>query len=378
MADFMTNFDNQRQAYLEHYGVKGMRWGVINEQEPMGQYPQGQEQDKPYTPAEYKIALKQAEKFRKIDKSFAKKRHKEIRNKIIKGVAIGAIVTGIAVAGLKGFAKKQLDVGDNPDVSAGLGLGLIGAKAKEFGRDVKTGWNTDIRATRFKKMSSMNSQSPFAKDFFGARSQSSDNGGSPGSDFVKDVFQKANTSSENRNQNTGFLEKFIERRNSSPDVPRLGSGNGIRSLNSSPDVPRLGSGNGQRGENKRYSGSSNRSSGSGTSGSNEKSKTNRNQNSFHSEQRSSNASNPYSNFNFSRNPDGSIKQEKMNWNSMPSVSETYAENKARLNQLTKETNDILKGASSSLKNYSKYQKRDNKRSESIMSRFDKFMNRYKR
>ena len=73
-----------------------------------------------------------------------------------------------------------------------------------------------------------------------------------------------------------------------------------------------------------------------------------------------------------------VKQEKMNWNSMPSVSETYAENKARLNQLTKETNDILKGASSSLKNYSKYQKRDNKRSESIMSRFDKFMNRYKR
>lgn len=28
MADFMTNFDNQRQAYLEHYGVRGMRWGV--------------------------------------------------------------------------------------------------------------------------------------------------------------------------------------------------------------------------------------------------------------------------------------------------------------------------------------------------------------
>ena len=28
MADFMTNFDNQRQAYLKHYGVKGMRWGV--------------------------------------------------------------------------------------------------------------------------------------------------------------------------------------------------------------------------------------------------------------------------------------------------------------------------------------------------------------
>ena len=58
MADFMTNFDNQRQAYLEHYGVKGMRWGVINEQEPMGQYPQGQEQDKPYTPAEYKVAFR--------------------------------------------------------------------------------------------------------------------------------------------------------------------------------------------------------------------------------------------------------------------------------------------------------------------------------
>lgn len=152
MADFMTNFDNQRQAYLEHYGVKGMRWGVINEQEPMGQYPQGQSDDsyqnRPYTPEEYKEALKQADKIRKIDQDVAKKHRKEIRKKIVKGVITTAIVAGIAVAALKSFGKKQLNVGDNQEVSPGMGLGLIGAKAKEFGSDVKAGFNTNIRETR--------------------------------------------------------------------------------------------------------------------------------------------------------------------------------------------------------------------------------------
>ena len=156
MADFMTNFDNQRQAYLEHYGVKGMRWGVINEQEPMGQYPQGQADDsyqnRPYSPEEYKEALKQADKIRRIDQDVAKKHRKEIRKKIVKGVITTAIVAGIAVAALKSFGKKQLDVGDNPEMSAGMGLGLIGAKAKEFGSDVKTGFNTNIRETRDQKI----------------------------------------------------------------------------------------------------------------------------------------------------------------------------------------------------------------------------------
>ena len=156
MADFMTNFDNQRQAYLEHYGVKGMRWGVINEQEPMGQYPQGQADDsyqnRPYSPEEYKEALKQADKIRKIDQDVAKKHRKEIRKKIVKGVVTTAIVAGIAVAALKSFGKKQLDVGDKPEMSAGMGLGLIGAKAKEFGSDVKTGFNTNIRETRDQKI----------------------------------------------------------------------------------------------------------------------------------------------------------------------------------------------------------------------------------
>lgn len=152
MADFMTNFDNQRQAYLEHYGVKGMRWGVINEQEPMGQYPQGQADDsyqsRPYSPEEYKEALRQADKIRRIDQNVAKKHRKEIRKKIVKGVVTTAIVAGIAVAALKGFGRKQLNTGDNQDVSAGMGLGLIGAKAKEFGSDVKAGFNTNIRETR--------------------------------------------------------------------------------------------------------------------------------------------------------------------------------------------------------------------------------------
>ena len=156
MVDFMTSFDNQRQAYLEHHGVKGMRWGVINEQEPMGQYPQGQADDsyqnRPYSPEEYKEALKQADKIRRIDQDVAKKHRKEIRKKIVKGVITTAIVAGIAVAALKSFGKKQLDVGDKPEMSAGMGLGLIGAKAKEFGSDVKTGFNTNIRETRDQKI----------------------------------------------------------------------------------------------------------------------------------------------------------------------------------------------------------------------------------
>lgn len=156
MADFMTNFDNHRQAYLEHYGVKGMRWGVINEQEPIGQYPQGQADDsyqsRPYSPEEYKEALRQADKIRRIDQDVAKKHRKEIRKKIVKGVVTTAIVAGIAVAALKRFGKKQLNVGDNPEMSAGMGLGLIGAKAKEFGSDVKAGFNTNIRETRDQKI----------------------------------------------------------------------------------------------------------------------------------------------------------------------------------------------------------------------------------
>lgn len=151
MSDFMSNFEKQRSDYLEHYGVKGMRWGVINEEQPMGQYPgygpaqpqaQGQQ---PYSPEDYRAAIERANEFRKIDEEQLKQRRKEIAKKVIKGVAIGAIITGLVVGGVKRFGNKQLDVGDHPNPSLGKSFGLYGAKAKEFGRDFKEGWNTNIR-----------------------------------------------------------------------------------------------------------------------------------------------------------------------------------------------------------------------------------------
>lgn len=154
MADFMTNFDNQRQAYLEHYGVKGMRWGVINEQEPMGQYPQGQAPDSGmmYSPEDRKYMEKQAAYIQRANEKAVKQHRREVRKKIIKGVATAAIIGAIAVAGIKGYAKKQTGQSQR----LGEAVGIIGNKAKTFGvetaKGFQTGWNMDIGKTLKKNL----------------------------------------------------------------------------------------------------------------------------------------------------------------------------------------------------------------------------------
>ena len=73
MSNFMKAFDEQRDSYLAHYGVKGMQWGVRNEEEPVGQQPAYSEQDTQ--------AMKQvADKVKNADAETVKekrKRHKQ-------------------------------------------------------------------------------------------------------------------------------------------------------------------------------------------------------------------------------------------------------------------------------------------------------------
>ncbi len=89
MADFMTNFDNQRQAYLEHYGVKGMRWGVINEKETSNQ-----ETKRKSTPVDAKLARR----IHRADKKTIGLTSKKIRRQMIVGLSTMAILIGISVA----------------------------------------------------------------------------------------------------------------------------------------------------------------------------------------------------------------------------------------------------------------------------------------
>ena len=88
MADFMTNFDNQRQAYLKHYGVKGMRWGVINEKETSNQ-----ETKRKSTPVDAKLARR----IHRADKKTIGLTSKKIRRQMIVGLSTMAIIIGIGM-----------------------------------------------------------------------------------------------------------------------------------------------------------------------------------------------------------------------------------------------------------------------------------------
>lgn len=89
MADFMTNFDNQRQAYLEHHGVRGMRWGVTNEKETSNQ-----KTKRKSTP----VVVKLARRIHRTDKKTIGSTSKEIRRQMITGLATTAILVGIYIA----------------------------------------------------------------------------------------------------------------------------------------------------------------------------------------------------------------------------------------------------------------------------------------
>ena len=140
MADFTKAFDEQRDSYLAHYGVKGMKWGVINEEEPVGQQPAYSEQDTQ--------SMKQtADKVRNADAETVKEKRKRIVRNIVKGVAIGAIVAGITVGAVKGYAKKQ--TGEEQDLATSLGIigQKISKKPGQIGDAVKKGFNMNTEET---------------------------------------------------------------------------------------------------------------------------------------------------------------------------------------------------------------------------------------
>lgn len=140
MSNFMKAFDEQRDSYLAHYGVKGMQWGVRNEEEPVGQQPAYSEQDTQ--------SMKQtADKVRNADADSVKEKRKRIVKNIVKGVAIGAIVAGITVGAVKGYAKKQ--TGASQDLATSIGI--IGQNLSKVPGDMKSkvekGFNMNLKAT---------------------------------------------------------------------------------------------------------------------------------------------------------------------------------------------------------------------------------------
>ena len=169
MANFMQAFEDQREDYLSHYGVKGQRWGVItSEYEPVGDQPGGQEDsdsgldmkwDTPamrekerrqseYSQQDQESMQQSADAIRQADAESVKDKRKRIVKNIVKGVAIGAIVAGIAAGAVKGYAKKQ--TGEKQDLATSIGI--VGQKLRskpgQIGDAVKKGFNMDTGATK--------------------------------------------------------------------------------------------------------------------------------------------------------------------------------------------------------------------------------------
>ena len=169
MANFMQAFEDQREDYLSHYGVKGQRWGVItSEYEPVGDQPGGQEDsgwgldmkwDTPamrekerrqseYSQQDQESMQQSADAIRQADAESVKDKRKRIVKNIVKGVAIGAIVAGIAAGAVKGYAKKQ--TGEKQDLATSIGI--VGQKFRsapgQVGDAVKKGFNMDTGAVK--------------------------------------------------------------------------------------------------------------------------------------------------------------------------------------------------------------------------------------
>ena len=173
MANFMKAFEDQREDYLEHYGKKGMKWGVItSEYEPVGDQP-GEEDSKyglgfrwpgtamdpdselykqrhetEYSEEDQESMQQSADTIRQADAESVKDKRKRIVKNIVKGVAIGAIVAGIAAGAVKGYAKKQ--TGEKQDLATSIGI--VGQKFKsapgQIGDTVKKGFNMDTGSVK--------------------------------------------------------------------------------------------------------------------------------------------------------------------------------------------------------------------------------------
>ena len=173
MANFMQAFEDQRETYLEHYGKKGMKWGVItSEYEPVGdqhgeedsKYGLGlrwpgtaqdpdselykQRQETEYSEEDQRSMQASADTIRGADAESVKDKRKRIVKNIVKGVAIGAIVAGIAAGAVKGYAKKQ--TGEKQDLATSIGI--VGHKFRsapgQIGDAVKKGFNMDTGAVK--------------------------------------------------------------------------------------------------------------------------------------------------------------------------------------------------------------------------------------
>lgn len=173
MANFMKAFEDQRENYLEHYGKKGQKWGVItSEYEPVGdqsgeedsKYGLGfrwagtaqdpdselykQRQETEYSEEDQRSMQASADAVRGADAESVKDKRKRIVKNIVKGVAIGAIVAGIAAGAVKGYAKKQ--TGEKQDLATSIGI--IGQKFKstpgQIGDAVKKGFNMDTGSVK--------------------------------------------------------------------------------------------------------------------------------------------------------------------------------------------------------------------------------------
>lgn len=135
MSDFYKAFE-RNQNDIAHYGVKGMKWGVINEEEPTGERPGPVPQGNPeMTRADYNQQLKaereqqrynlksqaqqreyeqlSAEAVKAADEEQVKEHRKEVAKKVVKGVAAAAVVAGVVALAMK---KRNGNSGDQPDI----------------------------------------------------------------------------------------------------------------------------------------------------------------------------------------------------------------------------------------------------------------------
>lgn len=153
MANFMKAFEDQREDYLSHYGVKGQKWGVItSEYEPVGDQPgeqqEGYDSAPEYSEEDQRSMQASADAVRGADAESVKDKRKRIVKNIVKGVAIGAIVAGIAAGAVKGFAKKQ--TGEKQDLATSIGI--VGQKFRsapgQVGDAVKKGFNMDTGSVK--------------------------------------------------------------------------------------------------------------------------------------------------------------------------------------------------------------------------------------
>ena len=134
MADFTKAFDERKDSYLAHYGTPGMRWGVRNEYQPVGQ-------QESYSEEETQSMKQTADKVKQASPEDVKEKRKRIVKNIVKGVAVTALVAGIAAGAVKSYAKNQ--TGEKQDLATSIGIvgQKISKKPGQIGDAVKKGFS---------------------------------------------------------------------------------------------------------------------------------------------------------------------------------------------------------------------------------------------